>query len=348
MVVNLKNMNKDTFAVHRNKTLLVVEGKHEKSSLLQIVLKCFPEIPINYENIVVYGADIYDLYKDIEQEYGKKWYEDKLLEIDIPYIISEKLKLGVKMERNRFTNIILIFDYERHDPCFDFQKICRMQMHFISASEDGMLYLNYPMIESYLDMDTIPCKDYGNKKLSMGMKSGYTYKYPIYTKSILWKYMKLYDNVRKDIKLKLPEISDANREELLNSILEISDDKEIENALICHIGKYSDNKEIIRFLVKSIGAKLVSLGFLNEKISYWDKMRWMLTYVVNENIRKAWTIQFTKKKISQEMERKLYDELDFTDILTKQNEASLDSQNGFIWILNTCMMFCGEYKFFWK
>lgn len=92
------------FATDRNKTLLVVEGEHEKSSLLRIVLKCFPEIPVNYENILIYGADIYDLYGDIESEYGKEWYMDEFLEINIPYIISQRLHLTTKLERSSFTN----------------------------------------------------------------------------------------------------------------------------------------------------------------------------------------------------------------------------------------------------
>lgn len=154
----------------RNKTLLLVEGKHEKSNLLRILLKAFPKMPVKYENIIVHGADIFDLYGAIEHEYGNEWYEDDLLEINIPYLISKRLNLTPVLDRNIFTNIIMIFDYERQDPCFDFKKILRMQEHFNNVSEDGVLYINYPMVESYLDMASIPCPCFLENKVSRIVK----------------------------------------------------------------------------------------------------------------------------------------------------------------------------------
>lgn len=341
-------MNRDVFATDRNKTLLVVEGKHEKSVLLQIILKCFPEIPVNYENILIFGADIYDLYGDIEEEYGEDWHVDDFLEINIPYLMSKRLQLSANLERNRFTNIILIFDYERHDPYFDFEKICRMQKHFVNASGDGILYLNYPMIESYLDMDMIPCESYRNSKMSLGMKSGYTYKNPVYKKSILWRYIKLYDNIQRDINAKLSGISAELREELLNSILSISSDIDLKMTIADRLKKYSDDDKAILFLKNSIAAKISNLGFLSDKTDYWHKMRWMLIYIIGENIIKTWLVQSGAKEISGASIKSMYDELDFRRVLEKQNETSYDQNSGFIWILNTCITFCGEYKFFWK
>ena len=108
----------------KNQTLVLVEGEHEKQTLLNILLKCFPEIPILDENIHVYAADIYDLYHDIEKEYEEDWYESDL-EIDVPMLISRRYNIEPKLNRNSFTNIILMFDYEHHDIWFSDEKIMR-------------------------------------------------------------------------------------------------------------------------------------------------------------------------------------------------------------------------------
>jgi len=68
--------------------LIVVEGKHEKTTLIKLLLKCFPRLDINYSDVEIFGADV---------------------------------------------------------------------------SDDGVLYVNYPMIESYLDMDKIPDRAYKKK-----------------------------------------------------------------------------------------------------------------------------------------------------------------------------------------
>lgn len=41
-------------------------------------------------------------------------------------------------------------------------------------------------------------------------------------------------------------------------------------------------------------------------------------------------------------------ELDLVKILEEQNESSRNEENGYIWVLCTCIMFLGEYKFFWN
>lgn len=341
-------MNKATFEQERNKTLLVVEGQHEKSSLLQIVLKCFPEIPVNYENVLVFGADIYDLYGDIESEYGEEWYTDELLEINIPYLISKRLNIEPKLERDSFTNIILIFDYERQDPGFTFEKVCHMQKHFTNASEDGILYINYPMIESYLDMEDIPCSDYCSKKQLARMKNGNIYKKPVYASSLFWRYMMFFDKIRKVIGEKLPILSEEQREHLLDEILDISSNADIKSTIEACLEHYSDDQDVNRNLKNSIAAKISNLGYLSEGIGYWTKMRQMLVYIIDQNILKAWLIQTDRTEPLQESIRSMYHDLDFYDVLDKQNKACYNQECGHIWVLNTCVTFCGEYKFFWQ
>lgn len=133
----------------RNQTLIVVEGKREKENILKILFKCFPEIPISIESVHVYENNVYDLYHEIEEEYGEGWFEDDL-EINIPMLICRKFDIRPPLERNNFTNIILMFDYEHHDTFYSDEKIMKLQKHFRSADNDGISF--WEDLRSYFDV----------------------------------------------------------------------------------------------------------------------------------------------------------------------------------------------------
>ena len=61
--------NYATEARRRGRSLLVVEGDHEKNELFWLVFKCYPELHVDMENIWIYGTNIYMLYEDIIREY---------------------------------------------------------------------------------------------------------------------------------------------------------------------------------------------------------------------------------------------------------------------------------------
>mgnify|MGYP000796506422 FL=1 len=126
-------MNKYTGEVRkRSQNLLIVEGNHEKNELFWLLFKCFPEINIDMDDIWIYGTNIYMLYDDIAAEYGADWAsagED----IDLPYVISKKKYPENLRYKEDFTNILIIFDFERHDTNFSKVKIEEMQRIFMDA-----------------------------------------------------------------------------------------------------------------------------------------------------------------------------------------------------------------------
>ena len=96
----------------RGQNLLVVEGNHEKNKLFWLIFRCFPEININMDEIWIYGTNIYQLYEDIVKEYGEEWTEGNE-DIDLPFVISKKKHPKNLRYKEDFTNIILVFDYEK-------------------------------------------------------------------------------------------------------------------------------------------------------------------------------------------------------------------------------------------
>ena len=82
----------------RRRHLFIVEGKHEKNELMKLLLKSFPEIDMDLNDVIVYGTNIYQLYLDIIREYADDWDE-----VDLPFIVSKKR--GMK---HRFIKPILL------------------------------------------------------------------------------------------------------------------------------------------------------------------------------------------------------------------------------------------------
>ena len=166
-------MSEELIPRKRGQNLLIVEGDHEKNVLYKLLFHCFPEININMDDIWIYGTNIYILYNDIVKEYGETWFED---DIDLPFVISKKKYPDEVRHKDDFVNIILVFDYERHDPLFSESKINAMQSYFYDMADVGQLYINYPMIESYQDVSSLQDDDYINKSIPVNINPGKKYK----------------------------------------------------------------------------------------------------------------------------------------------------------------------------
>lgn len=140
--------------------LIICEGNDEKK-LLEILFDVYP-IKISFK-IFSYGTNIYLLRKHIFENYIEKGF--KIDEIDIISLLREYREDEVL--KQKFTDILFIFDLEPQDPRFSFEHIVSMQEIFSESTNQGQLYLNYPMFESVLDFDEIPDPNYQYKKVML-------------------------------------------------------------------------------------------------------------------------------------------------------------------------------------
>lgn len=266
----------------RGRSLLVVEGEHEKDRLFWLILRCFPEIEIDEGNIWVYHTNIYILYDDIVREYGEDW-----------------------------------FDYERHDPNFTETKIMSMQQTFTDSTDMGMLYINYPMIESYQHLKNLPDSDYINRTVSASINAGAIYKNTVKKNSVIAPMVdyphRLEDLLSNRFVIDNPVI----RMKCCERILALNSVGDIETEVECIINNIMDGK-------KALTAKYQLIDWIHKQhyaehgLTYWQYMRNVLRKIAVYNILKADYIQ---------------------------NELSRDRQNGYIWVLNTCIMYIAEYNF---
>lgn len=334
------NDREDSYVRKRGQTLLIVEGNHEKNALFQLIFRSFPELSICMDNIWIYGTNIYMLYEEIVKEYGEGWCED---DIDLPLLISTQ-KGELKRYKNDFTNIFLVFDYERHDPNFSEQKIQELQAYFADATDSGKLYINYPMIESYQHLEALPDPKYMELKIPVSLNPGKRYK-ALVRDSFL--------NAAVSYPVKIHELlADRFRvtEQYLDSIADGILGLDKEDDLLADIErllKDAIEQPVIKTAVYQLRDLIWKMNYVRNGSDYWNYMRNLFQQVILINIDKAYRIQYGKDShdnCAMDCKEKYY-ALDDQVILDEQNKESRDEENGYIWVLNTCIMMIAEYNF---
>jgi len=141
-------------------TLFVFEGAKTEGKLIKKLEENFlgerPAIKC------VFHAEIYQLYEKIKEE--------GVYSLDIVNLLKERNSENEadlkEYTRNSFAYIYLFFDYDAHSTLADDEKIVEMLSFFDNETENGMLYISYPMVEAirhYKDMNsfkalTVKCK----------------------------------------------------------------------------------------------------------------------------------------------------------------------------------------------
>lgn len=295
----------------RRQNLLIVEGCHEKNKLFWLIFKCFPELNINIDDVWVYGTNIYKLYEDIIKEYGNGWAED---DIDLPFIISKKQHHNLLSYKEDFTNIILIFDYERHDVNFSERKILEMQEYFSDVADMGKLYINYPMIESYQHLKTLPDIDYSQRKILVSLQPGKKYKSLVYDETAIGKIVEFPHKI-DDLLCEHFGIGDEKiREGCRNAILGISNESEIDGKLQQILqGIVEESKQ--KTLKYQLKDWIIKKNYIQGGLTYWKHMREVFKKIIYHNICKANSIQNGQYEIANDEYKECFENLDFCEIL---------------------------------
>lgn len=324
----------------RGQTLLIVEGNHEKNELFRLIFRSFPELSISMDNVWIYGTNIYMLYEEIVKEYGESWCED---DIDLPLLISTQ-KNAPKQYKDDFTNIFLVFDYERHDPNFSEKKITQLQAYFADATDSGKLYINYPMIESYQHLNELIDPEYIERKIPVSVQPGKKYK-ALVRDSFL--------NVAVSHPAKVHDLLACRFniiEEKLDSIVEgvLGQDKEEDFLVITEqLLTGAMEQESMKTAVYQLKDLVWKTGYVKNGSNYWEYMKELFRNVILINVDKAYRVQYGKDAYDSctLTYKEKYDVLNEQDILAEQNKESRNIKNGYIWVLNTCIMLVAEYNF---
>jgi hypothetical protein len=152
-----------------SKILVLVEGAKTDLRLMKHLLHIYG-IDNNHE-VVSYDTNIYVLYQDMFSDGDPS-------SIDIQQLLKERERDPVKKEifDAYYSDILLVFDLELQDPRFSKDKILEMSQFFVESSDMGKLYLNYPMVEAFYHMKSIPDEDYNSYVVSLDELFKRTYK----------------------------------------------------------------------------------------------------------------------------------------------------------------------------
>ncbi len=153
----------------KSKILVLVEGEKTDYKLMAHLFRLYG-ISDSHE-IVSYNTNIYTLYNEMFRD-GDPASVDILQNLKEHERNPEKKKLFDE----RYSDVLLVFDLDPQDPSFSAEKILEMLTFFVESSDMGKLYLNYPMVEAFYHMKSIPDEAYNSYTVSLDELYAHTYK----------------------------------------------------------------------------------------------------------------------------------------------------------------------------
>lgn len=127
-----------------NKILLLVEGEKKDVALMERMFEVY--LPDKKKEIVPYKTNIYELYGELTKDYGE---EGEFADLLMVLREREKDKAKKKIFDEYYSDVILVFDFDPHDGSYSADKLQKMIAFFDNSTENGRLYVNYPMVESF-------------------------------------------------------------------------------------------------------------------------------------------------------------------------------------------------------
>ena len=125
-----------------NNILFVMEGKREES-----VVESMQKVLFDDKTVItcVFGTVVYALYNEIK--------EDR--DLDVFTLLKSRIKELQKFDRNTFSEIYLFFDYDAHASNASNTKLEVLFSTFDNETENGKLYVSYPMLEALKHYTTL-------------------------------------------------------------------------------------------------------------------------------------------------------------------------------------------------
>jgi hypothetical protein len=122
-----------------NNILFIFEGERPEKQITDNLTKYF----INENSVIqcAYCANIYRLYKDIEED-------EDLDTFQLLKALPNNREILSSYKRDDFAEIYMFFDYDGHDTIADDGKVLELLNFFDEETFRGKLYISYPMVEA--------------------------------------------------------------------------------------------------------------------------------------------------------------------------------------------------------
>jgi hypothetical protein len=167
----------------KRKILVCVEGRRGDVRLMNRLFRTYG-IDSHYE-IVSYNTNIYALYSEMFLHQDPR-------DMDLLQVLKSREQdvEKKKLFDDDYTDVLLIFDMDPQDPSFSPEKLLAMTSHFSESTDTGKLYINYPMIESFYHMKSIPDESYDDRYVTLDELEKGLYKHIVSTECFTHDYKK--------------------------------------------------------------------------------------------------------------------------------------------------------------
>lgn len=150
--------------MNKRKLLFITEGKIDEPKFIDKVFsKCYSNIKYEY---YAYSTDIHTLARLLFN--GSNDIDEYL---DIKGILRENEKDEHQRKKlsDIYSDIILVFDFDPQGNFPEFSKVRKMLKFFNDSTNNGKLYINYPMMQSYRHINRYPEEDieFKNRKVKI-------------------------------------------------------------------------------------------------------------------------------------------------------------------------------------
>lgn len=143
----------------RKSILLIVEGAKQEKALFRALLACY-RLDLEYK-IYSYGTNIYELYEKV--------FSDGIQdELSLLGVLKERAAAGDRWLFDQdYSDILLVFDYDPQDDRFSPERLEAMQGYFNESTDNGKLYVNYPMVEACKHFLKLPDAEFINRMVTL-------------------------------------------------------------------------------------------------------------------------------------------------------------------------------------
>lgn len=157
--------------------LFIVEGEVAEPALIAKIFDTFLPRDATFE-FYSYKTNLHTLTEHIEEFYPD--FDDY---VDVLGVLRE---LEQDDERKailsgKYTDIFYIFDFEPHNHTLHFDTIAKLFDHLNDSADQGKLFINYPMLESYKHLREMP--DHAFKDRTVSLEECLSYKQLINSES---------------------------------------------------------------------------------------------------------------------------------------------------------------------
>lgn len=152
----------------KRKVLFITEGDVDEPAFIDKVFeKCYPNVEYKY---YPYSTNIHTLTNLLFTD------EEEIDEfLDIRKVLKENETNEYKKERlsEEYSDIVLVFDFDPHSDKPQFERIKKMLKFFNDSTDNGKLYINYPMMQSYKHIKSYFDEDFKDRVIEVSACSKY-------------------------------------------------------------------------------------------------------------------------------------------------------------------------------